>query len=89
MMKKVAIPKIKFVHFGKIPYYEKHLTETIPFDPDTQYAVLKTSICTGERIAGFKNKEDGSFTEVLLIRTDADLERFQKMYGIASIKKEY
>ena len=51
--------------FGKVPYYEKHLVETIPFDSSTQYAVIKASICTGEQIAGFKNKEDGSFTEEL------------------------
>lgn len=45
--------------------------------------------CTGEQIAGFKNKEDGSFTEVLLIKSDTDLEYFKKIYGIEDVKKEY
>ena len=75
--------------FGKVPYYEQHLVETIPFDPNTQYAVIKSSICTGEQIAGFKNKENGSFTEVLLIKSDKDLEYFKRIYGIEDIKKEY
>jgi hypothetical protein len=46
--------------FGKKPYYERHLSEDIPFDPDKQIAVIKCSICTGEQVAGFKSKEDGS-----------------------------
>lgn len=75
--------------FGKKPYYERHLSEDIPFDSDKQTAVIKCSICTGEQVAGFKNKEDGHFTEVMVIREAADLERFKKIYGITEIKKEY
>ena len=75
--------------FGKTPYYERYLSEDIPFDPDKQTAVVRCSICTGEQIAGFKNKEDGHFTEVMLIRNDADLEKFKEIYKIAEIKKEY
>lgn len=74
---------------GKGPHYEKHLVETIPFDSATQYAVIRSSICTGEQVAGFRGKRDGKFTEVMLIKTDADLERFKKMYHIESVKKEY
>ncbi len=61
----------------------------IPFDSETQIAVIKCSICTGEQVAGFKNKEDGHFTEVMLIRDDMDLMKFKKMYQITEIKKEY
>ena len=75
--------------FGKTPYYERYLSEDIPFDPDKQTAVVRCSICTGEQIAGFKNKEDGHFTEVMLIRDDTDLEKFKEIYKIAEIKKEY
>ncbi|SEK64890.1 hypothetical protein [Ruminococcus albus] len=75
--------------FGKTPYYESYLSEDIPFDPDKQTAVVRCSICTGEQIAGFKNKEDGHFTEVMLIRDDTDLEKFKEIYKIAEIKKEY
>ena len=75
--------------FGKVPYYQKHLAELIPYDETKQVAVIKCSICNGEQVAGFKNIEDGSWTEVMLIRDDVDLENFKKAYGISSIKKEY
>lgn len=74
---------------GKKPYYEQYLSEDIPFDSDKQIAVIKCSICTGEQVAGFKNKEDGHFTEVMLIRGERDLEKFKEIYKITEIKKEY
>ena len=75
--------------FGKKPYYERHLCEDIPFDPKNQVAVIKCSICNGEQIAGFKSKDDGHFTEVMLIREAKDLEEFKRIYEIEEIKKEY
>ena len=75
--------------FGKKPYYERYLSEDIPFDRDKQTAVIKCSICTGEQIAGFKNKEDGHFTEVMIIRNPNDLEYFKEIYKLNEIKKEY
>lgn len=74
---------------GKKPYYERYLSEDIPFDPDKQIAVIKCSICTGEQVAGFKNKEDGHFTEVMVIRDDLDLMKFKEIYKIEEMKKEY
>ena len=61
----------------------------IPFDPDKQYAVIRSSICTGEKVAGLKNKEGGHFTEVMLIKNQHDLELFKKEYNITEIKTEY
>ena len=74
---------------NKIPYYERHLKETIPYDPQKQYAVIRASICTGEKVAGFKNCEDAHFTEVMLIRNTEDEKRFKAIYGLDEIKKEY
>ena len=62
---------------------------TVQFDPETQYAVIRSSICTGEKVAGFKTKTDGHFTEVMLIRTAADEKEFKETYGIESLKVEY
>lgn len=62
---------------------------TIPYDPKTQYPVIKASICNGERVAGFKSKTDGHFTEVMFIASDADLIVFKNAYGIEEIKTEY
>lgn len=61
----------------------------IKFDPETQYAVIRSSICTGEKVAGFKNRKDGHFTEVMVIRSSADEKIFKEMYGIESVKTEY
>lgn len=74
---------------GKTPYYKKHLANTVSFDPEKQVPILKCSICNGEQVAGFKSKEDGSFTEVMLIASKADLDLFMKTYGLESVKKEY
>ena len=61
----------------------------IHFDPETQYAIIRSSICTGEKVAGFKNKTDGHFTEVMLILSPADEKIFKEIYGIDSLKIEY
>lgn len=68
---------------------KKHIEPAVAFDPDRQYAVIKCSICNGEQVAGFKNKADGSFTEVMLIQSEADLDMFKQCYQIEEIKKEY
>ena len=67
---------------------KKHLSEIIPFDPQTQYAVIRSSICTGEKVAGFKNKTDGHFTEVMVIKSPADEAYFKKLYNLESVRTE-
>lgn len=61
----------------------------ITYNPETHYPVIRSSICTGEQVAGFKCKEIGRFTEVILIRGDKDLNTFKTMYNLGEIKKEY
>lgn len=71
--------------FGK----KKVLEPVIEYDPEKQRAVLKCSICNGEQVAGFKDKQNGHFTEVMLIRDGQDLDRFMEMYDLSSVTKEY
>lgn len=60
------------------------------YDPNHQKPVLKTSICTGEQVAGFKDLQTGKIDEIMLIRSPADLEEFRELYGITEeISKEY
>ena len=68
---------------------KKKQEPAIQFDPETQYAVIRSSICTGEKVAGFKNKVDGHFTELMLIRSPADEKLFKDTYGVDSIRVEY
>ena len=65
------------------------LTTDISYDPEKQEPVIRSSICTGEKVAGFKSKEDGHFTEVMVLRTPKDEERFKERYGVENIKTEY
>ena len=68
---------------------DEKLRKLIDYDPETQYAVIRSSICTGEKVAGFKNRKDGHFVEVMLIRTSQDEERFKRVFDLNDIKVEY
>ena len=70
-----------FRHKDKIESYDKKL----------QKPVIRASICTGEKVAGFRNLKTGKFTEIMLIRSRRDLDNFLKEYQIseADITKEW
>ena len=68
---------------------ERKLRQRIPFDPAKQVAVIRSSVCTGEKAAGFRDTEGRHFTEVMLIRSREDEERFKAIYGLDSVKVEY
>ena len=67
---------------------EKTVTKT--YDKENKKSVIKASICNGEQVAGFKDIHTGKIEEVMLIKNQADLDAFKKMYGIdGEIEKEY
>ena len=68
---------------------EERLRAEFPFDPEKQAAVIRSSICTGEKVAGFKDLEGGRFTEVMLIRSLQDEERFKEIFSLDTVKTEY
>ncbi len=71
-------------------FFTKKKPEKRSFDAATVKPVLKCSICNGEQVAGFKEIKGSGFTEVMLIRTNADLNAFREMYGIeGEIEKIY
>ena len=60
------------------------------YDKDNKRPVIKTSICTGEQVAGFKDIHTGKIEDIMLVKTSADIEKFKEMYGIeGNIDKEY
>ena len=61
------------------------------FDTTGKTPVIRTSICTGEQTAGFRDAASGKFFEIMLIRTDADLREFLATYGVAEadLLREY
>lgn len=68
----------------------KKKTVTKTYDKENKKPIIKASICNGEQIAGFKDIHTGKIDEVMLIKNQADLYAFKKMYGIDDeIEKEY
>lgn len=57
------------------------------FDPAAEEPAIRCSICTGEQVAGFRDKKTGHFREVTLIKTEKDLESFKKDCGVENVKK--
>ena len=72
--------------FGRKKKSRSHIS----YHPDTHTPVIRCSICTGEQVAGFKDRSTGKFEEVMLIRCEADLQSFREEYGIeGEIEKIY
>lgn len=61
------------------------------YDWTGKVPVIRSSICTGEQTAGFKDEASGRFEEVMLIRNDADYQEFLRQYGVTEdqIRREY
>ena len=60
----------------------------IEYDKEKEYPVIRASICTGEEVAGFKDRESGHFREEMLIRNDSDRQIFCDRCGISQKKKK-
>ena len=68
----------------------KKKTAKKSYDRAHMKPVIRTSICTGEQVAGFKDVRTGKIEEIMLIKCPEDLKNFKKMYGITEeIVKEY
>ncbi len=78
---KSFISKLKSKHKGN--------AELFPYDEAKHEAVIRCSICTGEQVAGFRNREDGSFVGVMVIQSEKDLEYFKRLYRVDDVRKIY
>lgn len=52
------------------------------FDRENFVPVIRASICTGEKTAGFQDIHTKHFTDVMLIRNDKDFKVFLNRYGL-------
>ncbi len=64
------------------PWQKQKKPPAIEYDRAALEPVIRSSICTGEKVAGFREKDTGRFREVSLIRSAADLDAFKRKYGI-------
>mgnify|MGYP003496139250 CR=1 FL=1 len=68
----------------------KKKASVLTYDRENKKPVIKSSICNGEQVAGFKDIHTGKIEEVMLIKSPEDLDKFRSMYGInEEITKEY
>ena len=69
----------------------KRKKQTPPlYDKAGQVPVIRSSICTGEQVAGFKDTVSGKFEELVLIRDGKDFSEFLHRYQVedCEIKQE-
>ena len=62
-----------------------------PYSKEGKIPVIRSSICTGEQVAGFKDPVSGKFDELMLIRDGSDLEAFLAQYQVEEddIRREW
>ena len=53
-----------------------------PYNKDGKVPVIRSSICTGEQVAGFKDSVTGKFDDLMLIRDSSDLADFLLRYQV-------
>ena len=63
-------------------FWKRKKEQKIEFDKTGKIPVIRSSICTGEQVAGFKDTASGVFTEVMLIRNNGDLSEFLRLYEV-------
>ncbi len=70
---------------------KKKRTEVKTYNHEELYPIIRSSICTGEKVAGFKRRDNGKFEEIMLIQNERDMAEFLRMYGLdkADVKVEY
>ena len=61
------------------------------YDKTGKVPVIRSSICTGEQVAGFKDETTGKFQELMLIRTDSDYQEFLRLYDVeeCEVRREW
>ena len=63
-------------------FRKKEKKTELKYDPSIRRPAIRSSICTGEKVAGFENLQTEKFEEIQLIRNDKNLQEFKKRYGI-------
>lgn len=72
-------------------FSKRKKTAIASYDKSGKIPVIRSSICTGEQVAGFKDLAGGKFEELMLIRDDRDFREFLRRYQVeeTEIKREW
>nr|WP_325186322.1 aspartate dehydrogenase [uncultured Oscillibacter sp.] len=65
--------------------------QAAPVERGGRVPVIRSSICTGEQVAGFKDPASGKFQELMLLRDDRDFREFLCRYHVeeSEIQREW
>lgn len=71
--------------------FHKRKPPITAYDKGEKIPTIRSSICTGEQVAGFKDPVSGKFEELMLIRNDRDLQEFLRQYQVdgSEIRREW
>ena len=69
-------------------FKKKKPVKPLEFDRENLEPVIRCSICTGEQVAGFRDRHTGRFTEVQLLMSDEDLQQFLITYGLTETPRQ-
>ena len=74
-----------------MPLFKKKTPPPILYDPAAQEPAVRSSICTGEMVAGFIDRKTGKFREYELVRSQSDIDAFCARAGIEAkdVKRIY
>ena len=53
------------------------------FPPEEWEPVIRSSICTREKVACMRRRDSGQMREIMLIRSAAELKDFCRSYGVS------
>lgn len=86
---RIIIVGLIWTLIDRVATHQVKETGSVNYDPSRMIPIIRASICNGEKVAGFKDLGTGHFTEVMLIRSDADLAKFMETYGLEEVRTEY
>ncbi len=56
--------------------------KSVSFDKTGKIPVIRSSVCTGEKTAGFKDIKTEKFFDLMLIKSGDDLSEFMRLYEV-------
>ena len=79
--------------YGEMSVFKrKKKNESLPvYPPEEDEPVIRCSICTGEQVGCMRDRSTGKLHELMLIRSEEDLESFCRQTGAEAdkIKRVY
>ena len=71
--------------------FRKRKDPVSSYDKSEKIPTIRSSICTGEQVADFKDPVSGKFEELMLVRDGRDFQEFQRRYQVkeSEIRREW